>query len=328
MKALGVLLIFLLAAVVAGGTGLYYYSHRAIGTEAVELRIIPGTPVKKILAQLEQQGVIDNQLLFYAYLRTQGVSRQLKAGDFVFPPQRTPHQVAHLLINGDFARLKFTIPEGWNLRQIAQELERRGLVQAEEFISLCHDGAWLRSLGLSAGSSIEGYLFPETYEVYPTITAQDLIRKMYSQFQQQWRPEWDAQAQRWGLTQHQVVTLASIVEKETGRPEERPLIASVFHNRLDLGMLLQSDPTVIYGLPNFDGDIRWRDLRNPHPYNTYQHKGLPPGPIASPGHAALLAVLYPQKSDFLYFVSKNDGSHTFSKTLAEHNAKVRQYQKR
>jgi UPF0755 protein len=182
-------------------------------------------------------------------------------------------------------------------------------------------------MGITA-DTLEGYLFPDTYYFPSGLESKSIITAMVKQFRIAFKPEWQTRAEELGMSVHEVVTLASIIEKETGAPEERPLISSVFHNRLKKGMRLETDPTVIYGIPDFDGNIKRRHLNTYTPYNTYKIKGLPPGPIASPGAAALEAALYPAQSKYLYFVSKKDGTHQFSATIKEHNAAVRKYQLR
>jgi len=197
---------------------------------------------------------------------------------------------------------------------------------SETFLQLCEDENFIAGLGIDA-ETLEGYLFPETYRVSSNTTPEELIRMMVKTF-------WILYRQRvepvrnvdWPLSK--ILTLASIIEKETGAPEERPLIASVFHRRLEKGIRLQSDPTVIYGLENFDGNLRKVDLLNPHLYNTYFHAGLPPGPIANPGLESLVAAVRPADTQYLYFVSKGDGTHQFSETIGEHNEAVGKYQLR
>lgn len=215
----------------------------------------------------------------------------------------------------------------WGNYFVWQALERAGLVSAEAFLQAASDPGLIESLGIE-GYPFEGYLFPETYNFPKGVTAEQIIKKMVDHFRSVFTPAWTERAHAMGFTIHQVVTLASIVEKETSKPEERPLIASVFLNRLKRRMRLESDPTVIYGIKDFDGNLTRKDLRTMSPYNTYRIKGLPPGPIANPGRASIEAVLYPSEEPYLYFVSKNDGSHHFSPTLREHNRMVRRYQLR
>ncbi len=314
----------LLCSLLAGGY-LYLLSRTPYGQSYKEIHIQRGSSLLSILQTLEHEEIIANAEFFRLYLVARGIAHQVRAGDYQFRPQMTPHQVAEELIKGDFKTYRFTIPEGWSITQIANYLEERGLTKADPFKAVCFDKEWIHSLGI-AQDSLEGYLYPSTYETYYPQSPKDLATMMVKKFQTVFTDEMKLRAQQIGLSVHEVVTLASIVEKETGRAEERPLIASVFDNRLKIKMPLQSDPTVIYGIPDFNGNITRRDLSTFTPYNTYVIPGLPPGPIASPGKDALLAVLYPAETEYLYFVSKNNGSHIFSKTLREHNRNVQKYQ--
>jgi UPF0755 protein len=220
-----------------------------------------------------------------------------------------------------------TIPEGYSVRQIAEVLRGAGIGDPEELLGLAESPAFISELGLDV-PTLEGYLFPDTYGLPRNISTADIVRRMVGRFQETYQSVWANRAAELGLTRHQVVTLASIIEKETGSGIERPIISAVFHNRLRLRMPLQSDPTVIYPIKNFDGNLRKVDLVRDNPYNTYRRRGLPPGPIGNPGREALEAALYPSPVDYLYFVARNDGSHHFSRTLREHNKAVDQYQRR
>jgi UPF0755 protein len=205
-------------------------------------------------------------------------------------------------------------------------LQDKQLVDKEAIIKLSREPQFIRSLEIQA-NSLEGYLFPSTYYITRKTAPEEIIRMMVRAFQQIYTHEFEQRAQDLHLTQHQVVTLASIVEKETSLDEERPLVSAVFHNRLRRHIPLQSDPTVIYAVPNFDGNLKRVHLKMNSPYNTYRWPGLPPGPIANPGKAAIYAALYPASVDYLFFVSRNDGTHYFSRSLQEHNLAVGMYQK-
>ena len=239
----------------------------------------------------------------------------------------SPLEIVEVLIRGQVVLHKLTVPEGYNIKQVAQLVGQTGLVQEEAFLRAAQSQELAEILGISA-ETLEGYLFPETYYFPATTTAQKIISAMVQRFGVVFDQEYQARAKELGFTTHQIVTLASIVEKETGAAHERPLIASVFHNRLKKRMRLESDPTVIYGIKDFDGNITRRHLKTKTPYNTYRRRGLPLGPIASPGQKAIEAVLYPASSAFLYFVSKKDGTHQFSTNLRDHNSAVRKYQLR
>jgi len=202
-----------------------------------------------------------------------------------------------------------------------------GLTDGPVFIRSANDIAIVKALGVEA-DSLEGYLFPDTYHFPKGLPLDEIMGTMVNRFQEIFSTEWQERSRQMGMSIHQVVTLASIIEKETGAAFERPLIASVFHNRLAKRMRLSSDPTVIYGIKDFDGNLTRKHLKTANPYNTYLNKGLPPGPIANPGVAALEAALYPAETDYLYFVSKKDGTHQFSTSFKEHNRAVRKYQLR
>jgi UPF0755 protein len=236
-----------------------------------------------------------------------------------------PDLILDILVSGKVYLYHLTVPEGFNLSQIAAAVEKTGLCKSSDFLSKSKDPALLQALGIKA-DSLEGYLFPDTYFFPAGTSCEKILRTMGDHFVARFSDEWQKQAADLGFSVHQIVTLASIIEKETGNPDERPLIASVFHNRIKKGMRLESDPTVIYGIKDFDGNITRKHLADHTPYNTYKIKGLPPGPIASPGLLSIEAALHPASTKFLYFVSKKDGSHHFSSNIQEHIKAVRKYQ--
>jgi UPF0755 protein len=211
------------------------------------------------------------------------------------------------------------------MHQIAEAIEQQGIGSKTEFMQFATSPASALSFKIAA-DTLEGYLFPDTYFFPKGMSAESLAASMVERFENQFLPEWRVRADELKLSIHEVVTLASIIEKETGEASERPIISSVFHNRLKKNMRLESDPTVIYGIEDFDGNITRKHLKTATPYNTYTMKGLPPGPIANPGGASIQAALYPAKTDFLFFVSRKDRTHQFSTTIDEHNAAVRKYQ--
>lgn len=323
----------IVAALLAGFIGLLKLSEEFAAPEDVAREIVvtipPGATAAQIGDLLEEAGVIRSGRAFVlAYRiksRLSSVGVPLKAGEMALDPSRNVWQTMKLIAKGNYKLYPFTVPEGWTIKDIAKNLESQGRGSAEEFLRLCRDKTFIGSLGLEV-DSLEGYLFPNTYNFPKNTSLEVMIKTMVNEFLKVWK-RYAAQAQARGLSRHQAITLASIVEKETGAPEERPLIAGVFSNRLARDMKLETDPTVIYGLDNFSGSITKTDLANPHPYNTYVHQGLPPGPIANPGELAIAAVANPARVDYLFFVSKNDGTHHFSNTLAEHNRMVNQYQR-
>ncbi len=255
-----------------------------------------------------------------------GSYRSVKAGEYELSPSMSAYQVLDVLVKGRVKEYVVTFPEGYSIKEIARTLARRGLVDEEEFIKKAMSREFARSLGLP-GPTLEGYLFPDTYRFTKNMGVEGIIRKMTERFKTIYDGELKELARKRGMTMKEVVTLASIIEKEAGSRAEMRDISAVFHNRLKKGYRLESDPTVIYGIPDFDGNLTRKHLRTWTPYNTYLIYGLPPGPIASPGRDALRAALDPSPSDYLYFVSKNDGTHHFSRTLREHNMAVERYQK-
>lgn len=322
MKFLKIVLTLLILA--AALYGFYAYQSSPFGTGG-DIYINKGMSVSQVGEMLQKEGVLRNRWFFKILARISPHPIVLKPGEYEFAAQLTPQEVLSKIQRGERVVHKLVIPEGYTFAQIAQAIEKAGIAPAAEVHRYYRDPAWLQKLGFPA-VSLEGYLFPATYEYDRGTHLEDLLQQILKTFQRQYDPALRERSQAIGWTIPQVVTLASIIEKETGRSQERPLISSVFQNRLRLGMLLQSDPTVIFGLPNFNGNIHREDLKNPHPYNTYVHPGLPPGPIASPGKSSLQAVLQPATSSYLYFVGKGDGTHYFSSTLEEHEAAVSKYQ--
>ncbi|MGA6925169.1 MAG: endolytic transglycosylase MltG [Desulfosarcina sp.] len=326
----------LFALIVAGicTVGLLYmhlksWADRPVGTAPMErlFTVVPGQGLKSTARALRQEGLISDALRFTILARLDKKDKLLKAGEYFFSTTMTPREILDQMVEGRVHLYRLTIPEGYNLVQIAAAVAAAGLESEKRFIDSARSRETARALGIQA-DTLEGYLFPDTYYFPRGLESATIIATMVKQFKAAFKPAWEQRAAELGMTVHEVVTLASIIEKETGAPEERPLIASVFHNRLKKGMRLETDPTVIYGIVDFDGNIKRRHLETYTPYNTYKIKGLPPGPIASPGALAMQAALYPADTDYLYFVSKKDGTHQFSTTIKNHNAAVRKYQLR
>jgi UPF0755 protein len=293
----------------------------------------PGEPLVRVAARLEQERLLAARpftaraLVLFAQAR--GLDRAIKSGEYELSPAMSAIAMLEKLVSGTVKTYAVTLPEGLRLEEIAERLEAAGIVEAQAFLAEARSPELARELGIEA-DTLEGYLYPETYRFPRDTPPQDVVRGMSAQFESRWDATDDELASS-GLSRHQVVTLGSIVEKETGAAHERPLIAAVFRNRLKRHMRLQSDPTVIYGIletrGHFDGNIRRRDLEEDTPYNTYTRSGLPPGPIASVGMESIRAVLEPADVPYLYFVSRNDGTHHFSSTLAEHSRAVDRYQR-
>lgn len=288
-----------------------------------------GTPLKKVSEILEQEEIIKNRHFFILLTTVLGKKTRIKAGEYEFHTQMFPLDVLDALVKGQVKHHLVTIPEGYTLSQIAQLLEDLNLIEKKGFLQKASSLTLINSLGLSqwAGPTLEGYLFPDTYHLLREMDPEEVIRMMVHQFRKVFGPDFGHWASELGISEREVVILASIIEKETSLSEEKPLISAVFHNRLKKKILLQSDPTVIYGIKNFNGNLTKEDLMRPTPYNTYLLAGLPPTPICNPGRGSLLAAVHPAPVSSLYFVSKNDGSHYFSSDIEEHNRAVWKYQK-
>lgn len=287
--------------------------------------IPPGTGVQEIAQALERAGVIRSRWPFLALAYLQGSLRRLHAGEYEFRASMSLGEVLRLLESGKVITHQVTIPEGFTADEIGRLLSLEGLADEARFVAVVGDPAFATGLGLEA-ESLEGYLFPDTYRLAKGMTEEEIARIMVGRFRQVVGPEIQAPARKMGWDLHDVVILASLIEKEAKTEAERRLVSSVFHNRLRRGMPLQSDPTAVYGRPRPNRRITRADLQVQSPYNTYLRQGLPHGPIANPGLAAIQAALNPTRANYLYFVSKNDGTHFFSRTLEEHARAVRRYQ--
>jgi UPF0755 protein len=333
MKLRNILVVLVITAAVLG-TAAYqavkWLERPAAPSQQIPSKIVfipDGTSFQQVAALLERERLIKSRSAFLILGRAQSADRKIHAGEYELNPGMTPAEILSKLMSGQVVLRTMTVPEGATMAQIAEIAGQQGVSDSHEVSRLLRDRAFISTLGVRAGS-LEGYLYPDTYKFPRGAKASDVLTAMVERLRQMYGLELQARASHLKMTQHEVLTLASVIEKETGVYEEREEISAVFHNRLKRGIPLQSDPTVIYGLPAFDGNIRKKDLSSPSPYNTYRVAGLPPGPIANPGIEAIRAALYPSNSRALYFVSKNDGTHQFSRTLAEHNEAVEKYQKR
>jgi UPF0755 protein len=320
--------LFLLISLALGASlfALYLFFPVSREPRVVEVKVERGEPFAAVVDKLARHRIISHGRLFSLWAHLVGADKKIHWGLYRFELPLSPHEVLTRLRLGQGVFLRVTIPEGLTVAEIADLLESHGVVEKRAFLAEAKNPDLLAHLGREQG--LEGYLFPDTYYFIPLGTARDALVTMAERFRKAFTPEMERRAHDLGLTAHEAVTLASLIEKETGIEEERPLVSAVFHNRLKANMPLQSDPTVIYGLSAFSGNLTRRDLRTPTRYNTYRISGLPPGPICNPGISSLRAALAPADVPYLYFVSKNDGSHAFSVTLAEHNRAVRAYQQK
>lgn len=311
--------------------GLFYYQASQPASEknqAMIFEIPPGMTLKQVALELSRQGLIRSPSAFQAIAYIQDKQKQIMVGEFSLSPSMPPSKILLRITSGKTVLHSVTIPEGYRITEIATLLHSEGLADQEVFIRQARDENLIRSLGIPA-DNLEGYLFPETYHLSKFTAEKKIVQKMVDTFREQvLKPQLLMSAKKSSLAWYEIITLASLIEKETGLDSERKIISSVFHNRLRKNMRLQTDPTVIYAMGKFDGNIRKRDLKIDSPYNTYRYKGLPPGPIANPGLKSIVAAISPIKSDHLYFVSRQDGSHHFSSTLIEHNRAVQKYQLR
>jgi UPF0755 protein len=261
--------------------------------------------------------------VFRMYGRLTGGDRNIKPGTYLLKPGTPWSDIVSALNGGHGLVNTITIPEGWDLSQITPQLARTLKVPADSVRAAMRDTALLARLDLP-NPTLEGYVFPDTYAFPLGTTARQAVREMVFSFERRWKPEWDSSAVDLKINRNDLVTMASIVEREARVPEERPVIAAVYYNRLRKGMLLQADPTIQYALGHHVGRVLYKDLEVASPYNTYTHKGLPPGPIASPGAASLAAAAHPANVPYLYFVASRDGHHEFRMTLEEHTTAIRQ----
>lgn len=295
--------------------------------KSVTVSIPPGSSVRQIAGILDEAGLVKEDIRFLIIAKVSGLAAKLPAGEFALPTGRKPLELLRDLAAAKPVLHSVTIPEGWNRFEIAAAMEDNGWCSRDEFLQLTEDPKFIERFGFGDLTSLEGYLFPDTYFMTRSeFQAEKIIAVMVNRFQKIWKEIVPAGTA--GVDRNRTVILASIVEKETGASTERAKIAGVFVNRLRTGMKLQSDPTVIYGVENFSGPITKKQLQTSTPYNTYVIPGLPQGPICSPGRESLLAVLQPEDHKFFYFVSQNDGTHYFSRSLKEHNRAVRKYQRK
>ena len=310
---------------------LFYYQGTRPASQdsrSITFEVQPGMTLKQVTLELFNQRLILSPSAFQAIAYIQDKEKQIMVGEFSLSPSMLPTEIILRLTSGKTILYPLTIPEGYRITEIASLLDTQGLASSEVFILQTQDKDLIKSMDIPT-DSLEGYLFPETYYLSKLTPEKKIVQKMVNTFKEKvLKSQLLKSSKESPLSLHEIITLASLIEKETGLDSERKLISSVFHNRLRKNMRLQTDPTVIYAIEKFDGNIRKRDLKIDSPYNTYRYKGLPPGPISSPGIKSIEAAIFPIKSNHLYFVSRQDGSHHFSSTLVEHNQAVKKYQLR
>jgi UPF0755 protein len=297
----------------------------ALNADEVTFVVHSGQGVSRVAGMLAADGLIQRPMLFRILSRIGGFDKQIQAGEYRLSAAMTPSEIMDKLVRGEVTLYRFTVPEGYTMLQIADVVAASGIVDRPAFVAALSDRRLLDAQNIEA-DTFEGYLFPDTYFFPKETSPEKIVAAMVARFREVYTGECHERARELGFSVNEVVILASIIEKETGAASERPVISSVFHNRLKRNMRLESDPTVIYGIENFDGNITRKHLNETTPYNTYRIKGLPAGPIANPGEEAIMAALYPADTEYLYFVAKKDGTHQFSTNIKDHNRAVAKYQ--
>lgn len=296
-----------------------------IGSDAIEVEIPEGASFREAMGILKDKNLIRDKNLFILIGRISGMDRKIRAGYYAFWGYMSPYRVYKRFSEGKIIEFEVTINEGDSLIEIRQKLASKGIIQSEIFDSLTRDRNFLKSLNI-VSPSLEGYLYPDTYKFPKGARASTVIKTMVGRLRQQYSDELQKKMDEIGWSENEVLTLASIIEREAVVDKERRIISGVYHNRLRVGMPLQADPTAIYGVKSYKEKIYKKDLQRQTAYNTYIIKGLPPGPIASPSIQSIHAALFPEEVPYYYFVSKNDGTHIFSRTLKEHNLAIRSVQ--
>ncbi|MBN2224659.1 MAG: endolytic transglycosylase MltG [Deltaproteobacteria bacterium] len=324
------ILLLLLAVTAGGGTAYLVYRTFLIPTGRITQPIIvvvnEGDTLSKAAEELKKRGAILDERLFVTAARYLGAERLIRTGEYKIDSTMSPKDILVMLMKGRIVQYPVTVPEGLNIYQVSDLLAEKGFVDVQEFLRLTKDDRFIESLGVDA-LTLEGYLFPDTYHVSKGMREQEIITLMVRRYFEVFNEEKEKSRIPNELTDYETLILASMIEKETGTPQERPLVSAVFRNRLGKEMKLDSCATVIYGIwDRFDGNLTQEDLSTWTAYNTYMNPGLPPGPICNPGRESITAAITPADADYLYFVSKNDGTSYFSSTLSEHNRAVYEYQ--
>lgn len=315
----------LLAAGIVIGAALMSEVRGSADADGSAARVVipRGASMRAAADSLAAHDIIGSTRLFRWYASFRGNARAIKPGTYLLPPGAGYANVLDALVNGKGIMTTVVIPEGFDLRDITPALAKALNVPEDSVRAAVTDTAWINQLAVPV-PSLEGYLFPATYAFPEGTTAREAVNAMIERFLDAWKPEWDARLQAMSITRHDALAMASIVEKEARKPEERPIISAVYWNRVKAGMLLQADPTVQYALPKHVGRVLYKDLEVESKYNTYKHTGLPPGPIASPGAASIEAALSPADVPYLFFVARADGSHQFTRTFEEHTRAIAQ----
>lgn len=332
MRKLAIMSLYIALPVIAAfasykAADFYFFSPLDRANQSTSIfEVAPNKNFREVAADLEINNFIRNRMAIRLLAKYQKKDTLVMAGEYEFSPAMTPQEILDAMVDGKMILRTVTIKEGATLKDIGPLLEEAGVTSKSAFDAALNDPRLREDLKVPA-LTFEGYLFPETYRIQRNTAPQKVIRTLKNQLDSKWPAAWNTRLIELQLTKHQILTLASIIEKESGNSEEQSVVSSVFHNRLKKGMKLQSDPTVIYGIPDFNGNITKADLQAPTPYNTYVISGLPPGPIANPGLSAIKAALYPAETSYLFFVGNGKGKHIFSETLEQHNHAVNVFQR-
>jgi UPF0755 protein len=332
MRKLGIIILYLLIPIALAVATYKLAEHYLLApldpnnTTSSIFEVAADKNFRDVAADLEVNNYIQNRFAIRMLAKYQKKDTLVMAGEYQFSPSMSPQEILDAMVEGKMILRRITFKEGITAHEIGPILEEAGITQRDLFDAALNDPKLREELKVPA-SSFEGYLFPETYRIQRNTPPRKVIQTLRNQLDSIWTDAWNLRLIELQMTKHQILTLASIIEKESGNAEEQPIVSSVFHNRIARGMRLQSDPTVIYGIPNFNGNITKADLQTPTPYNTYVISGLPPGPIANPGTTAIKAALYPAQTNYLFFVGNGKGKHIFSETLDQHNQAVNLYQR-
>tara|TARA_B100000470_G_C19748764_1_gene372719 strand:+ start:125 stop:1159 length:1035 start_codon:yes stop_codon:yes gene_type:complete len=325
-KSIIVYLIFSVSIIIATSLVTVFYWPQNNMNKEIKITINHGESLSVISKKLQKNGVITNENIFEVATKIRGLDTSIPVGTFLMQNVKVNHDIINHLVFGNPERKKVTLLEGWNIKQTSNHLSKEMGFDYNTIVEIINNTSFINSLGIKS-QSLEGYLYPDTYYFFEGENVNSVIKRLVKEYKYFWTDSNITKASSISLTQHQILTLASIIEGEAIYDSERPIISAVYHNRLKRGMKLQADPTVQYIIKDGPRRLLIKDLRIKSPYNTYLYEGLPPGPINSPGFKSLSAALYPDKNDYLYFVAKGDGYHTFSKNEKEHERAKRAFQR-
>ena len=325
-KSIIVYLIFSVSIIIATFLVTVFYWPQNNMNKEIKITINHGESLMVISKKLQKKGVITNENIFEMATKIRGLDTSIPVGTFLMQNVKVNHDIINHLVFGNPERKKVTLLEGWNIKQTSNHLSKEMGFDYNTIVEIINNTSFINSLGIKS-QSLEGYLYPDTYYFFEGENVNSVIKRLVKEYKYFWTDSNITKASSISLTQHQILTLASIIEGEAIYDSERPIISAVYHNRLKRGMKLQADPTVQYIIKDGPRRLLIKDLRIKSPYNTYLYEGLPPGPINSPGFKSLSAALYPDKNDYLYFVAKGDGYHTFSKNEKEHERAKRAFQR-